>query len=128
MGYRQPLSSQASLTDDAREDIALLFASYWQTADLNPGLTVLPCASSVAPGCDFRTGCLTVLTVASTDIQLRAATKSLSSKFRSADHRDKLRSLVARFSTNLCPSATRRLRMTSKIGDFELKNGRGPGI
>ena len=59
--------------------------------------------SSVAPGCDFRTGCLTVLTVALTDIQLWAATKSLSSKFRSADHRDKLRSLVARFSTNLCP-------------------------
>ena len=52
-------------------------------------------------GCDFRTACVTALTVASTDIQLLAQTKSLSSKFRSADHRDKLRSLVAGFSSNL---------------------------
>jgi hypothetical protein len=64
---------------------------------------VLACASSVAPGCDFRTGCLTVLTVASTDIQLWVATKSLSSEFRSADRRDYFATPSARFSRNLCP-------------------------
>ena len=38
---------------------------------------------------------------ASPVIQLLAQTKSLSSKLRSADHRDKLRSLAAGFTRNL---------------------------
>ncbi len=94
----------------------------------NRCLTVLTRASSFAPGSDFRTGCLTVLTVASVDIQLCAATKSTSSEFRSEDHGDRLRSLVARFCTNLCPGCARATADDVQIGDFELENGRGPGI
>jgi hypothetical protein len=83
--------------------VAIVLASTECMSPRTRCLTALTRASSVAPGCDFRTGCLTVLTVASTDIQLWAATKSLSSEFRSADRRDFFATSRARFSRNLCP-------------------------
>jgi hypothetical protein len=45
---------------------------------------------------------LTVLTVASTDMQLFAPTKSLSPEFRLADERANLATRFAKFSRHLC--------------------------
>jgi hypothetical protein len=48
----------------SRADFIVMVGRFGPKAQTPRALTVLPCASSGAPACDFRTGCLTALPVA----------------------------------------------------------------
>ena len=80
-------------------------------------------------GCDFRTGCLTVLPVALTVMRLCADTKSVSSEFRSAHHRHKTsqsRCEVLQESVpRLCPAG---LETSAGTADFEYKKWSGARV